>query len=240
MMIFLKTLSEWKKGWTISCAGLLTWVSLTSGSAFAFKSRIPTPPSAALPKVLQEIETKYSQAGTIQAQFEQVTESAGLQRKKHSSGTITIKTPDKIRWETLSPDKNLLISDGKTFWFYTPPFDTEENGQLIERKGKDIRSTLTSALMTGSFSAAQRNAKMKIIRNTPAEYTLLLKKGSAGTVTQAKIQINLKEKLIQKVTLTHSDGNTAEISLSQILLGQKTEDSLFTFNAPPNTDIVKE
>lgn len=236
----MKIFQKRSSGWTISCVGLLTWVCLSSSSAFAFKSRIPTPPSTTLPKILQEIETKYSQAGTIQAQFDQITESTGLQRKKHSSGTITIKTPDKIRWETLSPDKNILVSDGKTFWFYTPPFESGENGQLIERKGKDIRSTLTSALMTGSFSAAQRNAKMKIIRNTPAEYTLLLKKGSAGTVTQAKIQIDLKEKLIKKVILNHSDGNTAEISLSQIHLGQQTADSLFTFTAPPNTDIVNE
>lgn len=209
-------------------------------SALAQNKQTSKVTTAALPKILQEIETKYSKAGSIEAQFDQTTESATLQRKKHSSGTIVIKTPNKIRWETKTPDKNLLISDGNKFWFYTPPFAEGENGQLIERKGSDVRSGLASTLMTGSFTAAQRKNKMKIIEKSPSEFTLIPKKGSAGTVDQASIYVDLNEKLITRVKLIHADGNIADISLSKIELGKPTEDNIFSFSPPPHTEIIEE
>ena len=220
------------------------WFAGSSGIALVFSlcanAAAPVTYRKTLPPVLKEIETKYAAAGSIEAHFEQVTESVHLKQKKRSSGTITIKVPDKIRWETTQPDKNLLVSDGKRFWFYTPPFDADEPGQVIERKGGDVRSQLARALMTGSFSAAQQKNGMKIIRLSPSEYTLLPKKGSAGSVKQAAIEVDLQEKLIRKVTLLHSDGNTAEISLSRIQLGKPVSDESFVFSPPPNTDVVKE
>ncbi|CAM3550776.1 Outer-membrane lipoprotein carrier protein precursor [Vibrio aerogenes CECT 7868] len=35
-------------------------------------------------------------------------------------GTVDIARPSLFRWETTSPDENLLVSDGKTVWYYTP------------------------------------------------------------------------------------------------------------------------
>lgn len=220
--------------------GVLLVLGLSVTGAFAEQSEKPVTYRKTLPPVLKEIEKKYSAAGSIETRFEQVTESAHMKQKKRSSGTITIKIPDKIRWETTKPDRNLLVSNGKKFWFYTPPFDEEEPGQVIERPGGDVRSRLASALMTGSFSAAQKKSGMRIVRVSPSEYTLLPKKGSAGTVKRAEIEVDLQEKLIRKVTIHHADGNTAEISLSQIQLGKPVSSETFNFVPPPNTDVVKE
>jgi len=229
----------------LSLAGLFVFTSvlggLWPGSAFAQDKLVSkVTPAATLPKILQEIETKYSKARSIEVHFDQTTESVTLQRKKHSSGTILVKIPNKIRWETKTPDKNLLVSDGNKFWFYTPPFAEGENGQLIERKDSDVRSSLASTLMTGSFTVAQHKNKMKIVEKSPSEFTLIPKKGSAGTVSQASIYIDLNEKLITRVKLTHSDGNIADIFLSKIDLAKPTEDSLFSFSPPPHTEIIEE
>lgn len=193
-----------------------------------------------LPPELQEIEERYANAGTVEAQFEQVTESAHLKQKKKSSGLIQLKIPAKIRWETTAPDKSLLVSDGNRFWFYTPPFDEEEDGQLIERKGSDVRSKMATALMSASFSKAQKKHGLKIIRGGPSRFTLIPRKGSAGTVVEAKIELDPGEKIIRKIFLFHSDGNIAEITLTKVELGKPLEESLFTFSPPPHTQLVKE
>jgi outer membrane lipoprotein carrier protein len=197
-------------------------------------------PKPKLPKELKEVEAKYAKAGSIEAQFEQITESATMKQKKRSSGVIQIKIPDKLRWETTAPDKSLLVSDGKRFWFYTPPFDEEDEGQLIERKGSDVRSKMASALMSAAFSRAQRRHGLKIIKRDQSHYTLIPRKGSAGTVVEAKIEIDLVEKIIKKVILFHKDGNVAEINLIKVDLGKPMEDSLFVFTPPPRTEITKE
>lgn len=191
--------------------------------------------TASLPPLLREVEVMYSKSPTLSAKFSQLTDSVTMTQKKKSSGNLFVKRPSKVRWETNEPDVSLFVSDGSNTWFYTPPFDAEERGQLVERKASETQSKLTTALLTGSFSI---NKDMKFRQKTPFRYSLTPKPGSAGTVIEAIIDIDAKDKLIKKVTLEHSGGNHTEIRLSEIKLGTALKDALFTFKAPPNTDRV--
>jgi outer membrane lipoprotein carrier protein len=186
-----------------------------------------------LPPLLEEVEAKYTKASTLTAEFAQITEDAVLLKKKISSGKIFIKRPSRVRWETLLPDQNLLVSDGKHFWYYTPPFDEGERGQVIEKKSSDVQSRLANSLLSGSFSM---NRDMVIRTQTPSQFLLIPKAGSAGTVIQAIVDIDPQERLIRRVTLNHRGGNRAEISLTKIELGKDLGDTLFQFKTPPNTD----
>jgi outer membrane lipoprotein carrier protein len=206
----------------------------------ARKQAAPTPASKALkelPQVLQDLEVKYIRAVTLQADFTQINEIAALKTTKTSSGVLMVKRPDKLRWETLKPDMNLLVSDGRHFWFYTPPFDEGEHGQVIEKKSSEINSKLANALISGRFSAA---GDMKIRQESPSKFLLVPKAGTAGTVSRAEIEIDPAEGLIRKVTLEHKGGNRSEITLSKIELGKKIGDDAFVFEAPPNTDKVDQ
>lgn len=189
-----------------------------------------------LPQVLQDLEVKYIRAVTLQADFTQINEIAALKTKKTSSGVLMVKRPNKLRWETLKPDLNLLVSDGRHFWFYTPPFDEGEHGQVIEKKSSEINSKLANALISGSFSAA---GDMKIRQESPSTFLLVPKAGTAGTVSRAEIEIDPAEGVIRKVTLEHKGGNRSEITLSKIELGKKIGDDAFVFDAPPGTDKVE-
>jgi outer membrane lipoprotein carrier protein len=192
---------------------------------------------ASLPKILQDVEAKYYKAETLSAEFSQVNDDVVLSKKKKSSGKIFIKRPSKVRWETVKPDNSLLVSDGKFYWFYTPPFDEGERGQLIEKKSSEVQSKLAHALLAGSFSVAR---DMTIREKTPNTFLLIPRPGSAGTVIQATIEIDPEKKLIQKVILEHKGGNRSEITLSQIELGKDLKNDLFVFQAPPNTDKITD
>jgi len=195
--------------------------------------------AAELPKLLQEIERKYTQKATLEVEFVQENTSATFGKKTTTSGFIRIRRPNKVRWETLKPssDMNLMISDGRKFWFYTPPFDEGEHGQVIERKSAQVQSQLAQALLSGSFSKAKG---MSIKQESETRFTLVPKKGTAGTVRKAQIQVDADQKLITKVTLENEGGNRSEITLSNIELGKPLGDEYFTFNPPPNTDRIKD
>src|ERR1700737_2382648 len=82
-------------------------------------SPAPTKAHAApLPALLKEVEAKYFKAATLIADFTEADQSATTKQTKKSSGKIQFKRPGKLHWETLKPDHNTLISDGKKFWFY--------------------------------------------------------------------------------------------------------------------------
>ncbi len=189
-----------------------------------------------LPKILLEIEKKYTASSTISAHFSQTDDNKTLGRKKTSAGKIFVKRPGKIRWETETPDPNLLVSNGKKFWFYTPPFDEGESGQLIERKPSEVQSQLATALLSGDFSKV---AGLKVQQSSPSTFVIIPKPGTAATVVRAIVTLDLAQQLIQKVTLQHRGGNQSEIALSQIELGKPLADDLFVFKAPPNTDRVQ-
>jgi outer membrane lipoprotein carrier protein len=191
-----------------------------------------------LPPLLEKIEEKYKLAKTIVAEFNQINEIAALKQKKPSSGKISVKRPDKVRWETLKPDVNLLVSDGKKIWNYTPPFDEDERGQVIEMKTKNFRSSLAAALLAGSFSVAK---DMKIEKlDTDANYVLLPKKGTAGSIKEAQVKIDTEKLYIVQVVLLHKEGNRTEINLTNIELGKEIDDKVFEFEVPPNTDRVDQ
>ncbi len=192
-------------------------------------------PNSSLPKALQEVEAKYAKTQTLFAEFSQTNETAATGAKKQSKGIIYAKRPGKIRWETRSPDANLLVSDGRKFWFYTPPFDESEHGQVVERPANQVQTKLANALLSGSFSVL---SEMKIEEKGPSRFILYPKKGVAGSVKRAEIEIDPKRHLIQTVILEHEGGNRSEIHLSQIDLGRKIGEELFNFVPPPNTDRI--
>jgi outer membrane lipoprotein carrier protein len=190
-----------------------------------------------LPKLLADVQVKYIRAGTLTADFVQVNKTAAMGTTKTSSGTIQAKRPDKMRWETLKPEKNLLVSNGVKFWFYTPPFEEGERGQLIERKSSQVQSKLANALLSGSFSDL---SDMKMKQSGPSEFTLSPKKGTAGTIVKAILSVDAEKSLIQQVKLIHGNGNESEITLQNIELGTTMKDSLFEFEAPTGTDRLDE
>lgn len=193
--------------------------------------------AAEIPKALLKIEANYTKAKTLEAEFDQTNFSALTGVKKQSSGHVSLKYPNKFRWETIKPDKNLLVSDGRLFWFYTPPFEKGERGQVIQKRTSEVQSQLASALLSGAFSKIKN---LKVQKISEQKYRLTPLKGSAGTVKTAEITIDTKKNLIESVKLDHTGGNTAEIKLQKITPKTKLDDALFSFITPPDTDIIKE
>ena len=157
---------------------------------------------------------------------------------KLEGSTFRGREPDKFRWETQKPDPSILISDGKRFLFYTPPFDQDERGQLVIRKTSQVQSRLATALLAGNFSALPG---AKISCSGENLFELSPKRGTAGDLDGAEIRINPQDELIDRVVLHHNDGNRSEITLSQIFLGKAAGDEMFRFHPiPPKTDVIEE
>jgi outer membrane lipoprotein carrier protein len=200
----------------------------------------PVHTQAPLPTVLKQIEERYAHALTLTATFHETTQSAAFKTTKKSSGVISFKRPGKVRWETLEPDKNLLVGDGAHFWYYTPPFDAGDSGQYSERPASKVQSKFAQVLLSASFSSSAALRSMKVEAVGATQFKLTPQKGTAGTVRQALITVDVAHQWISAVQLTHSDGNQTQILLSNIELGKALDDKLFSFTPPPHTDKIEE
>jgi outer membrane lipoprotein carrier protein len=191
-----------------------------------------------LPQLLQEVEAKYAKSQSLVAKFNQVVVSAISKQKQTSSGVLMFKRPNRIRWETIAPDKSLFVSNGKTAWYYTPPFDPDdkdERGEYRETPASNVQTKLANALLSGTFSVAR---DMAIKQESALRFSLTPRKKGAGSVQRAEIEIDPKTELISKVLIEHRGGNTTEISLSEIGLGKTVADDLFSFTPPTDADRV--
>jgi outer membrane lipoprotein carrier protein len=208
-----------------------------AAKTYSAKEAAPTAPKVVVPEELLAIEKKYVAAKTLEADFTQKEESKLTGAKKESSGVLMIQHPNQFRWETLKPDKNLLVSDGNKFWFYTPPFEAGERGQVIERKTTEVQSELANAILSGAFSKVRGVTISKI---SPTKFLLTPAEGTAGSVKTAEIEIDSSKSVIQKLRLEHLGGNKTEISLGNVKLAGKMNEAYFKFVTPPSTDVIRE
>jgi outer membrane lipoprotein carrier protein len=200
-------------------------------------------PLAQVPDALKKVEKRYQEAGSLQAKFEQEEVSKTLNNTQMSQGKLIWRSPNQLRWETETPDRNLLVSDGQTIWFYTPPFDETEKGQVIIRKTKQVKSKLLDALLAGRFSAAVKQG-LRIDMSGENTFSLLPARGpkreGIGGIKWAQVRIDPVNHHITQVSLEYRDGNRSSIKLSAIELGKPIPAESFKFKIPPRTDILKE
>jgi outer membrane lipoprotein carrier protein len=191
-----------------------------------------------LPPLLEEVQAQYQKSAGLEAQFDQVTDIKATKQVKKAEGKIWIKRPNKLRWETINPDPNILVSDGKTFWFYTPPYDKGDRGQVIIKKTAQVQTQFLNALLSGTFSFT--NGSTSIESKSSNEFVLKPKAGTAGDVQTAELTIDPVKHTVSKLVLTHVSGNRTEIKLKSINLNSKLEDKLFRFDPDKNTDKIVE
>ena len=156
--------------------------------------------AAQLPKRLLEVEKSYAKAGSLSADFLQEDTSTIFSDKKSSRGNLSWKAPDFLRWETKSPQPNLLVSNGKKVWLYTPPFDETENGQVIIRKASEVKSRLLDALLAGRFSVAQKKG-LKISSLSSDQFVLRPQKDSRDNIKRVLVTLDENRPVISKVSI---------------------------------------
>ena len=80
-----------------------------------------------LSAVIDGIQKKYEQINNFQALFTQESEVKSLNKTQLAEGEVWFKNPGKMRWNYNSPNKDQLVTDGNTQWFYD-----ESEEQVIE------------------------------------------------------------------------------------------------------------
>lgn len=68
----------------------------------------------------QELSERLAKTNGFSADFAQTVISPENEVLMEGEGTVEIARPSLFRWTTVMPDENVLVSDGKTLWYYSP------------------------------------------------------------------------------------------------------------------------
>ena len=108
----------------------------------------------------------------------------------------------------------------------------------IIRKKSQVQTQFLNGLLSGTFDFGK--GAVAVTEKTKNIFLLKPKAGTAGDVSIAEVEIESAKKMISRVTLSHTSGNTTRIELQEISLVSKLEDSLFRFTVDKNTDKIVE
>lgn len=68
----------------------------------------------------QDLKTRLNKISGFSANFTQEVISPEKEVLVAGQGQIWLSRPNLFRWHTQTPDENILVSDGKTLWYYNP------------------------------------------------------------------------------------------------------------------------
>ncbi|GAC1337777.1 MAG: hypothetical protein NVSMB23_04710 [Myxococcales bacterium] len=186
------------------------------------------------------IQRSYARAKDFSARFAQTYTYAALGRSKESTGRVMVKKPGLLRWEYESPDKKLLVVDGKAFWQWVP----DDNQVMVNRhfQGGEISSAFTflwgKGDLTREFTPREiplPEALAKVEGAQPQALELLPRKPSAQ-IQRVVFAVDGKG-LVRASLVTDAQGNDNRLVFSEARTDSALPDALFRFEIPRGANV---
>lgn len=192
-------------------------------------------PKTDLDTILNGIEQRYAGKG-FSAAFFQESMLKAMQITDTAEGRLTVKRPDKMRWEYTMPDAQTIITDGTSLWIYRP-----EDRQVMVGKAPEFFGRGRGA---GFLSDMKSIRKGFVIKLQPAEnddYYRLELTPKKPTAELARVLISAAKTTFQvDQVITYNDyGDETRIVLSDYQFNLDPDDALFKLDIPEGVDVVQ-
>ncbi|EHH2557756.1 outer membrane lipoprotein chaperone LolA [Vibrio parahaemolyticus] len=180
--------------------------------------------NAASPK--DELNKRLAMNEGFSADFSQQVISPEGETVMEGEGSVEIARPSLFRWSTTFPDENLLVSDGKTLWYYSPFIE-----QVSIYWQEQATEQTPFVLLTRNRASDWDNYKISQKGN---EFTLI---PTAIDSTQGQFQINIDAKgVVKGFNVIEQDGQKGLFTFSNVKLGKPKADR-FTFTVPKGVEV---
>ncbi|WP_407832306.1 outer membrane lipoprotein chaperone LolA [Vibrio rotiferianus] len=180
--------------------------------------------NAATPK--DELNKRLSMNDGFSADFSQQVISPEGETVMEGEGTVEIARPSLFRWSTTFPDENLLVSDGKTLWYYSPFIE-----QVSIYWQEQATEQTPFVLLTRNRASDWDNYQ---ISQKGDQFTLI---PTAVDSTQGQFQINIDAKgVVKGFNVVEQDGQKGLFTFNNVKLGKPKADR-FTFTIPNGVEV---
>ncbi|OLQ75294.1 outer membrane lipoprotein carrier protein LolA [Photobacterium proteolyticum] len=174
----------------------------------------------------QELSTRLGKVNAFSAEFKQKVISPEGDLLVEGEGDVAIQRPNLFRWNTVMPDENLLISDGKTLWYYSPFIE-----QVTAMWLADATEQTPFVLLTRNNTADW--AKYNVAQ-TADTFTLTPKD---RTSSMGKFVVTVaKSGEVRSFSVVEQDGQRSNFSFSKFS-GKAQPSGLFKFTPPKGVEL---
>jgi len=213
-------------------AGIAVWIFLVTVS-YADTPAINNKEDAR--SVLSGIEKRYSAIG-FSARFQQFSTLKAMEIVDTASGSIVVKRPGMMKWAYESPEKQVIVSDGRRLWVYRP-----EDNQVMVGSAPAFFGNGKGAGFLSDLTDLEKRFEISRQPDTPAgDYSLALKpREKTQDISQIRLVVSKETFDITRIITVNGYGDETRIQLSDIRFPEKIDDSTFVFTIPAGADVIK-
>ncbi|KAF7771237.1 outer membrane lipoprotein carrier protein [Pseudoalteromonas citrea] len=179
--------------------------------------------SQAWASAADDLKAKLALMNSFEAKFSQQVKDEQGELLQSGQGNIALSHPLKIRWEQVSPDETLFVSDGeKTFYF------DAFSEQVTVMKTSGLIDTTPFILLTTRDTAQWEKYQ---ISNIEHGYRITPKEGIDSQVEILDIAFN-KAQNLSAIKVTDLSGQVSSFTFEDSRINPSLASSLFTFEIP--------
>lgn len=190
-------------------------------------------PALAWAGAVEQVRHYLDSTRTLRADFSQTVVGKAGRKPQHSSGTLAISRPGKLRWEIQKPYPQLMVGDGDKFWIYDP----ELKQVTVRKMGQAIGST-PAALLSGSTDLEKNFALKEGGEVEGLNWVEALPKSSDSGFE--KVRLGFAGNELKAMELLDNFGQTTQVRFSRIERNPALPATLFKFTPPAGADVVGE
>ncbi len=197
-------------------------------------------------KIIAALQKKYEALESLQAAFEQKNELKSLGRTTRSKGHLSWKKPGKLRMEYVEPERQVLVSDGRSFWLYTARLKQV----MVSRNGGFGFGTTPLLFLSGKGNL-KRNFFVAVeevgiarrsggIWKAGQPHRIRLEPRSTGASFR-RMWIETEAENFRILTLAYIDnfGNKSHLRFSNVKENVRITQEEFRFIVPPNAEVLQ-
>lgn len=185
--------------------------------------------------LIDAVQKKYETLSGFTAQFNQNLKNSSSGEGEVRTGTITFKKPSMVRWETATPEKELLLVGKDAVWDYFED-DREAYRYPVE---EIINSKTMLKFLTGK--ANLREDFHVFEEPDPAAANLkrfkLVPRDPEPGLVMAHVWVDPATQLIMRLSIQDFYANTNDLTLKDLKVEANLPDTLFTFTPPKGVSV---
>jgi outer membrane lipoprotein carrier protein len=184
--------------------------------------------------IASKIQKTYDGIQDIQANFVQLTTSASIKQTQKAEGVVYFKKPGMMKWEYKSPNTDIIVSDGKTFWAYQ-----RDIGQVMTGNASSNETSISNNFLSG-MGNLKKDFDIELSEQDNISYLLKLKpKAPQPNVQKLYIAVDKKTFFVVKTIVYDVIGNETKVIFENLKINQSISTNMFKFQIPEGVKVVK-
>jgi outer membrane lipoprotein carrier protein len=188
-----------------------------------------------LNRSINGLQSRYNKISSLAADFAQVHIDSG-QREKHESGHLLLKKPGKMKWNYLSPEPKLFISDGKYLYEYASADNYATRSSVAE--SEDLRAPF--AFLLGQGNLRNEFRRIEFSKESPiraGNKVLRLLPRRLQDFEELLIEFNPENYEMSRLSVIRSSEERSDFLFSNVQENVSAPSVEFVFHAPPGVEV---